>query len=211
MLAVARCLIVVLNLGVSADGQPDATKINQPLRDELRRMFKDDQEARMKAIELGKQERPDPDERKKLEAAYQDLDRKHTTRMKEIVDKHGWPGKSLVGAGGAHDAWLLVQHADKDRAFQKRCLELMEPLVAKDEVSKQDFAYLMDRVLVAEGKKQRYGTQFKEENGAMVPQPIEDEANIDKRRAAIGLSTMAEYKKLIDEMYKPKSKSTKDG
>src|SRR6516165_5364772 len=142
MLAVARCLIVVLNLGVSADGQPDATKINQPLRDELRRMFKDDQEARMKAIELGKQERPDPDERKKLEAAYQDLDRKHTTRTKEIVDKHGWPGKSLVGADGAHDAWLLVQHADKDRAFQKRCLELMEPLVAKDEVSKQDFAYL---------------------------------------------------------------------
>lgn len=49
----------------------------------------------------------------------------HQARLKAIIDRHGWPGKSLVGEDGAQSAWLLVQHADVDLAFQERCLTLM--------------------------------------------------------------------------------------
>jgi hypothetical protein len=59
---------------------------------------------------------------------------KNTARLKEVVAKHGWPGKSLVGEDGAFAAWLLVQHADADAAFQKQRLELMKPLLEKGEV-----------------------------------------------------------------------------
>jgi hypothetical protein len=208
MLLLFQSLLVLVSLTAPADDQPAApSTIDKPLREELRRMVKDDQDARMTIIELTKKkEQSDPETLKKQHEKCQELDRKHTARLKEIVAKHGWPGKSLVGTDGAHDAWLLVQHADLDRAFQKRCLELMEAAAAKDEVSRQDFAYLTDRVLVGEGKKQRFGTQFKEEKGAMVPQPIEDEANVDKRRAAIGLPPLAEYKKTIEELYQSKGK-----
>ena len=48
-----------------------------------------------------------------------DEDRKNVVWLKGVVQKHGWPGKSLVGAASAHDAWLLVQHADADRDFQQ--------------------------------------------------------------------------------------------
>ena len=132
-----------------------------------------------------------------------EIDRKNTQRMKEIVAKHGWPGKRLVGADGAHAAWLLVQHADHDRAFQKQCLGLMKDLVARGDVTGADLAYLTDRVLVGEQKKQLYGTQCTMVKGEVVFQPIEDEAEVDKRRAEIGLSPLAEYKRLVEKMYRP--------
>ena len=136
----------------------------------------------------------------KLEA----IDRKNTARLKEIVDQHGWPGKSLVGAAGAQDAWLLVQHADRDPAFQKRCLELMTPLVAQGEVSAVNVAYLTDRVRVAEGKPQVYGTQFRQADGKMEPSPIEDEARVDERRKSVGLPPLAQYRKQLEEVYRKK-------
>jgi hypothetical protein len=122
------------------------------------------------------------------------VDAKHTARMKEVIDKYGWPGKRMVGEDGAFAAWLLVQHADADPAFQKRCLELMQA-APEGEVTKSNVAYLVDRVRVNSGEKQLYGTQFWTVDGELKPRPIEDEANLDKRRAEAGLGTMAEYTK----------------
>lgn len=70
-----------------------------------------------------------------------------------------------------------------------------------DQVSQKNVAYLTDRVLLAEGKKQIYGTQFSLVDGAWQVRPLEDEANVDKRRAEIGLSTMAEYVKVLKAEY----------
>jgi hypothetical protein len=54
---------------------------------------------------------------------------------------------------------------------------------------------LIDRVLVAKGLPQLYGTQLGAgPNGELAPRtPIEDSANVDARRAAAGLSTPEEY------------------
>ena len=165
--------------------------IKEPaLRKELLALREEDQAARSAMI---KTEMKDEAAKKRVEA----IDTKSTARMKEIIAKHGWPGKSLVGEDGANTAWLLVQHADKDVAFQKQCLALLEKAYKAGEAKERDYAYLFDRVAVAEGKPQRYGTQFKDGK----PQPIEDEANVDARRKAIGLNTMAEYKQDMERMY----------
>ena len=50
------------------------------------------------------------------------IDVEHTQRMKEMVEQIGWPTRSKVGGHASEMAWLLVQHADHDRAFQQRCL-----------------------------------------------------------------------------------------
>jgi uncharacterized protein DUF6624 len=174
-------------------------KRDEALRQELLKMVKKDQDARMAIIKT-----PTPDEGALRKIT--DIDRKTTARMKEIIDKHGWPGKSLVGDDGAHSAWLLVQHADKDREFQKRCLALLERAVKAREASAADLAYLTDRVRVGENKKQVYGTQFRLVDGKWQPFPIEDEENVDERRKEVGLSTLAEYRKTIEAVHKPNSK-----
>ena len=46
------------------------------------------------------------------------IDVANTQRMKEIVEQMGWPTRSKVGGHASEMAWLLVQHADHDRAFQ---------------------------------------------------------------------------------------------
>jgi hypothetical protein len=61
------------------------------------------------------------------------------------------------------------------------------------EASGQDYAYLTDRVLTGQGKKQIYGTQLSVIEGIIDVQPIEDPANVDKRRKVVGLKSMREY------------------
>lgn len=185
----------------SADAAKDekaTSKRNEALRKELLQMVEEDQAARKSML---KTPAPDAAARRKLA----DIDRKNTARMKEIVDKHGWPGKSVVDDDGAHAAWLLVQHADRDHEFQKRCLKLLERAVKAREATAADLAYLTDRVLVAEKKKQVYGTQFRTVDGKLEPHPIEDEKNLDQRRKEAGLSSMAEYRKTMEKLYKPKT------
>jgi hypothetical protein len=186
----------------------DDPKVNEDLRQELLRMTKLDQDARNEFIE---QLKKNPDAGKKSDAPgikkLETIDLNNTKRMKEIIGKHGWPGRSLVGKDGSHAAWLLIQHADRNLEFQKKCLSLMKQALPKGEVSGQEVAYLTDRVLVAENKKQLYGTQCLIVNGEVKFQPIEDEARVDKRRAEVGLQSLAEYKKIIEEAYLPK----KDG
>jgi hypothetical protein len=87
----------------------------------------------------------------------------------------------------------MLQHADADRPFQKEGLALMKVAVDAKEASPGHYAYLVDRVLTGEGKKQLYGTQLTQKDGKLVPLPIEDEANVDKRRAAMGLKPLKEY------------------
>lgn len=128
------------------------------------------------------------------------VDKGNTRWLTGVVEKHGWPTNALVGKDGAHAAWLLVQHADADPQFQRRCLDLMARL-PKEEVSQPNLAYLTDRVLLAEGKKQVYGTQFASVDGKMVPRPIEDEGDVDRRRAEVGLPPLAEYSRLIEQQY----------
>src|SRR5258708_380628 len=93
-----------------------AAVVAQPeLRDELFAMVTADQEARDTLM------KSDFKDQKAL-AQMTALDKEHTARLKAVVAAHGWPGKSLVGEKAAHAAWLLVQHADADPAFQRRCL-----------------------------------------------------------------------------------------
>ncbi len=131
------------------------------------------------------------------------IDSDNTAWMREVIEKHGWPGEAMVGEEGAQAAWLLVQHADQDPAFQRRCLELLTQAHKKGDASAQHVAYLTDRVFLAEGKPQVYGTQFHTVDGKLIPRPIENEAEVDQRRSAMGLGSLAEYAEQMRAVYPP--------
>ncbi len=128
------------------------------------------------------------------------VDKENREWLKQQVDEHGWLGRSLVGTDGSGAAWLLVQHADTDRAFQRECLDLMTAAGA-DEVFMKNVAYLTDRVLVGEGKPQRYGTQVGVVDGKVRFEECEDPDNLNLRRAEMGLGTIEEYLQVIREVF----------
>jgi hypothetical protein len=162
------------------------------LRRELRDRFHKDQEARDAWVKAGMGDTA-------MAARVEAIDSDNTARLKEVVARVGWPGKKLVGSDGARWAWLLVQHADRDHAFQVQCLALLERAVATGDAGEAEYAYLYDRIATAEGRPQRYGTQFKDDK----PFPIEDEAHVDERRKRLGMPTMAEYAEQIRATYGP--------
>lgn len=124
------------------------------------------------------------------------LDRKNSSRVKKIIDKHGWPGISLVGKRGAQAAWLLVQHATHDVKFQKKCLNLLRNAVRRGDAEKKHEALLTDRILILENKKQIYGTQFRSrKDGIMEPFPIKNRRRLSTLRKAMGLEPFSIYEK----------------
>jgi hypothetical protein len=118
------------------------------------------------------------------------VDRDNTTRLREIIGRHGWPGRRLAGDDGAHAAWLLAQHASPD--LQEECLPLLEDAVTRGDASPADLAYLRDRVLVHRGDPQLYGTQYRLIDGVLELWAVRDPAGLDELRAALGLEPEAE-------------------
>ncbi len=121
------------------------------------------------------------------------VDHRNTQWLKRLVTEEGWPTVSKAGERGSGAAWLLVQHADLDPAFQLEMLRLMEPLVPQGEVSKRNYAYLYDRIMLKLNGKQRYATQVMCENGERVARPLEVPERMDQLRAEMELEPFAEY------------------
>jgi ADP-ribose pyrophosphatase YjhB (NUDIX family) len=174
-----------------------AGTMNEPLRAELLAMLAEDQRLRQQASEA------DVEAAAAVWPAISETDRRNTARVREIIAAHGWPGRTLVGEDGAHAAWLLVQHADHDPEFQRTCLALLAAAVEAGEATAVDHAYLTDRVAVGEDRPQRYGTQFQREGDRFVPAPIADAAQVDERRAALGLPSLADYAETINNPGRP--------
>jgi len=171
------------------------------LRAELLEMLVQDQAVRTGIAPPGDDRTVD-----ELFAAMDEVDEHNQMRLGEIFDEHGWPGWALVGEEGSTAAWAIVQHADLDLAFQERGLALLSEAVAAGDASKGDLAYLTDRVLVAKGEEQEYGTQWGGVDADGNPQPstpIRDAVNVDARRAEAGLSTLAEYLEELTTAFGP--------
>ena len=122
------------------------------------------------------------------------LTARHGDRLGEIMDEYGWPTAELVGEEAARAAWLIAQHADRQLDVQRRALRLMQQTVSAGSANLRELAFLRDRTLVNEGRKQIYGTQIAGvKDGAPVPWPCEEPERMDELRAEVGIEPFDEY------------------
>lgn len=136
-----------------------------------------------------------------------EIDRRNMARLEEIIQRHGWPGKTLVGEEASNAAFLILQHSTL--SLQKKYFSLVKDGVARGEVSAGDAALLEDRIRVGEGKKQLYGSHLhsgSDTGWKLELHPIEDEDHVDERRASVGLPPLAEYLKEFGLEYKRPTK-----
>ncbi len=161
--------------------------MNEELRAELLRRVAADQEARHAL---------DP-------TAMTAADGENLPWLRQVVAEVGWPGKSLVGEDGADAAWLLAQHCDRDPGFQRHCLALLTAAAERGEATAAQQAYLTDRVLLAEGEPQEYGTQAIARDGRFMAQRLRDPGLVDEQRAQVGLGPLAGYLAEMAEQQAP--------
>ncbi|MGQ0431490.1 MAG: DUF6624 domain-containing protein [Microthrixaceae bacterium] len=120
------------------------------------------------------------------------VQRDNTLRLREIVDEYGWPDATLVGAEAAAAAWLLAQHSDADRDLQQRVVLLMNAALERGTIEAGHLASLTDRVALANGEPQIYGTELTATGGVWSVQPPCDLERAEQLRASIGLPTIEE-------------------
>lgn len=121
--------------------------------------------------------------------------------LRSVVREHGWPTRGSAGDSASHAAWLILQHSPF-YDWQSEMLPTLEQLADSGELLRPDLALFTDRVLIHRGEPQRYGSQFDLVDGRLVPAPIADIPQLDARRAAMGLPPMAEYVRMLAELYK---------
>lgn len=144
-----------------------------------------------------------PDE---FSGAVRLADARSRDHLRVLLVRGEWPCISDVGPEAAHAAWLLVQHADDEPALQEAALALMDRLVTLGEAGRGDHALLLDRVRVAQGLPQVYGTQWRSESIDGVlhfgpATPIGDPTSVDALRASVGLTPLVDYEASLRRVY----------
>lgn len=200
------------SIPAAAQANRDGAKPDDALRRELIKMGNEDQKHRNEIVTLMWQ-LSKPDSKRALAkftalTKKQDtIDKKNLKRLEEIIERHGWPTKSMVGAEASENAFLIIQHADLTR--QKKYFPLLKAAAARNEARPDHAAMMEDRILMGEGKKQIYGTGLhtNDVSKALELWPIENEEEVDARRAAVGLPPMAEFLKAVGLKYTPPKKN----
>jgi hypothetical protein len=129
-----------------------------------------------------------------------EIDAGLTGELKQIVEQKGWPTIVLVGIDASNAAMVILTHT-ADHAWQESLLPQLVQLADAGKIDGSTLALVVDKQLVAAGKLQRYGSQFKLVDGAMAMYAVEDPVNLDKLRAQVLLPPMDVYKKMLEQMY----------
>ena len=128
------------------------------------------------------------------------VDKRNRTRLKEIFAEIGFPTRKLVGKDAMYGVFLMLQHSDGDKEWQKSQLPNIEKAVKKGDLQGQSFAYLYDRIKINSGKKQLYGSQFSKvdmKTKSVELAETEDLANLDNRRREMGMMPIEMYKRFV--------------
>lgn len=185
-LALATLITTLLLAGPALAGECDGERLARTYSS----MHKDDQALRGRYIEILRKEhrgeKVDAKEKDRLEDVIYTSDTTNQKRLDELILRCGWPGK-LDKNRAAFSAFIIIQHAPLE--YQLKHFDLVKAANQRGEIPSDKFAWLVDRVLVKQGKPQLYGTEFDYGTGAVAP--IADPANLDQRRATMGLPPMA--------------------
>lgn len=171
----------------------EAAMHNDPTVIELEDIHRLDQWYRVKRDSVLSVHKKDSEGFKKFMSDWLLQDSLNCLRITQILDQQGWLGPDEVGAYGSKAFYLVIQHAPLP--IQEKYYPKMQQAVQAGKAAAADLAYLEDRILMRQGKPQRYGSQIRADKGTgmWILHPVEDPANLDARRAAVGLGPISAY------------------
>lgn len=116
-------------------------------------------------------------------------------KLDSLISLHGWPRQNLVGQAQARAAAFVLVYSNVK--FQKEYVSEIEKSVEYNEIPGWYLATIIDKILIADGEKQLYGTQYlyNDSTKGFELAPIENEVEVDKRRMKLGMDSMEAYLK----------------
>ena len=140
---------------------------------------------------------------------FQANDSLNLLQIEKIIQKHGYPGKSLVGEPENEAAWYVIQHSNKIEKYYP----IIEKAGERGELSAVKVAMMRDRMLMYSGKEQIYGSQGKaiflvwppekQDDVKMIIWPIKNPEKVNQLRQEVGFeNTVEENAKRMNIDYK---------
>lgn len=167
------------------------------LRRELAQIEKDDKDLRQQMSN-----RLSPAQKDDYWQRITALDATNIERLKTVLDRQGYPSKTLTGARYANTLWSIMQYADLGTI--KKYYSLTENSMKNGSIEKPSYAVFVDKYRMLNGEKQLYGSQvIKRGDGTIYFYAIEDEGNVNRRRAEMNLGTIEDYARLFTINYVP--------
>lgn len=122
-------------------------------------------------------------------------------KVAAIIDKFGWLGADEIGISGNTTLFMVVQHSGIQT--QDKYLPVMRAAAANGKAALKSLALLEDRVALHHGNRQLYGSQviWNMKTNHYQVAPLDDPEQVDKRRATMGLPSIAEYLLAFDIMW----------
>ncbi len=134
---------------------------------------------------------------KNLWSIMAETDSINIKKVKKIIKKYGYPGKSMVGTPTNIACWYVIQHSNKIKEY----FPIIKAAGILKEVPNTNVAMMEDRMLMSEEKEQIYGTQGagrliinasgKEEFFNFI-WPIKDASQVNELRKQAGFKTSVE-------------------
>jgi len=143
----------------------------------------------------------------KLVRQMQEIDSLNRYQVTAILEEYGWLSKSKIGEKASDAIFYAVQHAEPD--LMKAHLPELKKLARRKEAKATHAAMMEDRILMYEGKKQKYGTQATSTgpDNRSVIWPVEKPRKVNKLRRKAGFElTVEENAKRLDAVYNPDEK-----
>lgn len=178
---------------------PGEAVSNAELQMELIKMYVDDQASRGNIMQdiIAKYNIDTTEVARDIELG---VDERNRNRLKEIFEEYGFPTRALVGESAMWGIFLMIQHSNGDKEWQKSQLVNIEKAVRKGDLDGQSYAYLYDRIKINGGEKQLYGSQLSNidpVNNTVELADTEDPERLDRRRMEMGMMPIKMYKNLI--------------
>ncbi len=163
----------------------------------LEEIFDTDQDIRQKLGSVKEEERG------QIIRQMHQIDSVNQVQVKAILNQYGWLAKSKVGQKASDAIFYVVQHSNKE--LMKQYLPDLQKLARQQEASPIHAAMMEDRLLMWEGKKQKYGTQgYGTPTRKLFIWPIQDPAKVNELRKQVGFpQTVEEYALRMKATYDP--------
>lgn len=193
-------LIILTNFYVFA--QKDTVNYDV-IKDTLEQILKDDQVFRIQSDSISKIYGPGSPEADSLDKLQVKNDSINLLNVTKILDTYGWPDTSQIGVTANIAIWAVIQHAP-DNKIREKYLPLLE-IAVENGLRKEFLALTTDRIAMANGKKQIYGTQITSDpwTGKWTVYPIKNPEKVDERRKEMGMWELARYLKKWDIDWEP--------
>lgn len=130
------------------------------------------------------------------------VDSRNLAVVNELIEKYGFLGTSMKTIKSRSAMFAVIQHASTEA--KERLLPVLHHALRNGELEPAQFAYIEDRMLADKENVQKYGTQYRIQDGEVVTYPpLIDSTKVDIYRKSVGLEPLEKYINQITKMENP--------